>query len=625
MKDFYKNRHSVIQVIVAVFAVIFIIRLAYLQLIDKKYVLMARNNAIKEMEVYPTRGMIYDRNGKLIVYNEAIYDIMIVPRLAANVDSVKLCELLNITLSEYSDRKYKAKKYSSYKSSIFMKQVSMANYSRFQEFLYLFPGFYGQVRTIRKYPYKCGALVLGDIGEVDDKQIVASNGYYKPGDYVGKGGIEKTYEKELGGKQGKKFIFVDVHNRDQGSFADGQFDTLAHAGDNIFSTIDIEIQRFGEELMQNKKGSIVAIEPKTGEVICLVSSPAYDPNLLCGSIRGENFAKLLTDSLKPLFNRATMATYPPGSSFKPFVGLISLDEEVQEVQYTVPCNGFYYFAGLTLRCSHRHPSATNMQYALAQSCNPYFWQTFRNSIENRAFNRIQDSYGKWVEYCNSFGFGAKLNVDIPGEVRGNIPSVNYFNKMYGERGWKSATIISLGIGQGEVLVTPLQLCNAYASIANKGFYITPHLVKKIVDTDTQKDTKKKDEKHYTKISPEWYEAVIEGLYQVVQTGTASSSRIDGIAMCGKTGTVQNPHGDNHSLFAAFAPKDDPKIVVAVCVENAGYGGRFAGPIASLIVEKYLNDTISTRRLDLEKRMKESNLLDKYTAVPKAKTAENTDE
>lgn len=621
MKDLFKNRYGVIQIIFLFFAVLFLIRLGYLQLLDSKYATLARNNAIKEVEIYPTRGLMFDRKGELIVFNEAIYDIMVVPRLAKGVDSNKICNLLNIPITDYTERFAKARLYSPYKPTVFMKQVSMEDYSRFQEFLYLFPGFYGQVRTIRKYPQRAAAVILGDIGEVDDNQIKKSDGYYKPGDYVGKSGLEKSYEHELGGTQGKKFIFVDVHNREQGSFAEGRYDTAAKAGNNIRTSLDIKLQEYGEKLMQNKKGSIVAIEPKTGEIICLVSSPGYDPNLLGGAIRGDNFKKLLMDSLQPLFNRATMATYSPGSTFKSLVGLIALNEGVQGEQYTVPCNGFYYFAGLSLHCSHHHPSATNIEYALAQSCNPYFWQTYRNVIESNKYHSIQESYGAWSNYCRSFGLGSRLGVDLPSEAKGNIPSIKYFNKMYGEKGWHCATIISLGIGQGEILVTPVQLANMYAAIANKGWYFTPHIAHEVIDVDTKKNIKPSAEKHYTKISPEWFIPVNEGLRQVVDYGTASASKIENISLCGKTGTVQNPHGDNHSIFAGFAPKDDSKIAIAVVVENAGYGGAFAGPIASLMVEKYLNDTIAEKRLVLEKKMIETNLIHKYFS---AKKAEPTD-
>ena len=613
-KDLFKNRYQIIQFIIIAFALVFVIRLFYVQVIDRKYVSLAKNNAIKEIDVYPTRGYVYDRNGELVVYNEAIYDLMIIPRQAKGIDTAKLCELLGITKDDYIERLKalkSAKGYSSYKPNAFVKQLSLRDYSRLQEYLYLFPGFYGQVRTIRKYPHRCAATILGDIGEIDDKQIDESKGYYKPGDYVGKSGIEKVYEKELGGKRGKKFVFVDVHNREMGSFSNHDFDTLAISGDNIVTSLNIKLQEYAEKLMQNKKGSIVAIEPATGEILVLVSSPGYDPNLLCGAVRGENFKKLLTDSLLPLYSRPTLATYPPGSAFKPVVGLIALQEGVQGVDYMVPCNGAYHFAGLTVHCSHPHPNAQNIQYALQQSCNAYFCQTFRNAVENKTFPTIQESYGMWAKYCNSFGLGIRTGVDLPSEVNGNIPSVHYYNKIYGENGWHSATILSLGIGQGEILVTPIQLANMYACISNQGFYITPHIVKKITDPETNKDRTHKFEKHIALVDQSHFPPVIEGLFQVVEAGTARAAHVNGITLCGKTGTAQNPHGDNHSIFAGFAPKDNSKIAIAVLVENGGYGAEFAAPIASLLVEKYLNDTIQTSRLPLEKRMIEGNLLSKY--------------
>jgi penicillin-binding protein 2 len=610
-KDLFKNRYDVLRIIILVFAAIFLMRLGYLQLYEKKYNRIAFENAIKEMEIYPTRGLVYDRKGELIVYNEAIYDILVTPHAAKTADSAKICELLKITMDDYSTRMAKARVYSARKASVFMKQVSLEDYQRFQESQYLFPGFDGQVRTIRKYPHRCAAVILGDVGEVDDNQIKNSNGYYKPGDYVGKSGLEKYYEKELGGTQGKKFIFVDVHNREQGSFAEGRYDTAAKAGDNLYTSIDIKLQEYGEQLMANKKGSIIAIEPETGEILCMVSSPGYDPNLLCGAIRGENFKKLVFDSLEPLFNRATMATYSPGSTFKPMVGLIALSEGVQGEVYTVPCNGFYPFAGLSLKCSHHHPWATNIEYALAQSCNPYFWQTFRNAIENPKFKNIQESYGTWSDYCRSFGLGAKLGVDLPSESRGNIPSVNYFNKIYGEKGWHSATIISLGIGQGEILVTPIQLANMYAAIANHGWYKKPHLVRSLEDVHEKKNTKTNLAQNNATVDPQWYIAVNDGLRQVVESGTAIESKIEGISLCGKTGTVQNSHGDHHSVFAGFAPKDHPKIAIAVIVENAGFGATYGCPIASLMVEKYINDTIAENRLAKQKKMMETNLIQKY--------------
>ncbi|MCS6819617.1 MAG: penicillin-binding protein 2 [Chitinophagales bacterium] len=617
MKDLFKSRSAVIQIILLVTAFIFIVRLFYVQVIDTKYVSLARNNAIKAIDVYPTRGFVYDRNGELIVYNEAIYDLMVIPRQAKNVDSVKLCELLRIPLEKYTERwkeikdRKKNKGYSEYKAQVFWKQVSQQDYSRLQEFLYRFPGFYGQVRTIRHYPHKVAATVLGDVGEVDDYTIEKSKGYYKPGDYVGKSGIEKVYEKELGGRRGKRLVFVDVHNREQGSFADGKYDTLAIPGSNVVTTLDIALQEYGEALMRNKKGSIVAIEPSTGEILALVSSPGYDPNLLCGAVRGENFRKLSQDTLLPLYCRPTLATYPPGSTFKSIVALIALEEGVQTEDYGYPCSGMYYFAGLALKCSHRHPSAGNIVQALQHSCNPYFWQTFRNTVENRQYKKIQDVYSKWVEYCNSFGLGIKTGIDLPSEAKGNIPTAQYFNKIYGERNWYSSNIISLGIGQGEILVTPLQMANMYAAIANRGYWYTPHVVKKITDPSTGKNVLKPFEKHITKVSPEKFNRVVDGLYAVVEAGTARSARIEGVSLCGKTGTAQNPHGDDHSMFAGFAPKDSPRIAIAVVVENGGFGASFAAPIASLMVEKYLNDTIQAKRIPLQERMMNSSLLHKY--------------
>ncbi len=598
-----------------------------MQVIDTKYVSLAKNNAIKELDVYPTRGLVYDRNGELIVYNEAIYDLMVIPRQAKGVDSTKLAELLGMSkedlLKRFSDLK-KQRGYSTYKPNVFVKQMSLKDYSRLQEYMYLFPGFYGQVRTVRKYPHRVAATILGDIGEVDDKQIDASGGYYKPGDYVGKSGIEKVYEKELGGTRGKKFVFVDVHNREVGRFGDGVFDTLAKTGDNVIVSLNILLQEYGEKLMQNKKGSIVAIEPSTGEILALVSSPGYDPNLLCGSVRGANFKMLLKDSLLPLYSRPTLATYPPGSSFKPIVGLIALNEGVQGVDYFFGCNGAFHIGGITVHCSHHHPSPGNIQYALAQSCNPYFCQTFRNTLENRNYKTTEEIYSKWVDYCHSFGLGVKTGVDMASEVSGNIPTAKYFNKIYGAGRWKFATIISLGIGQGEVLTTPLQMANIFACIANKGYWITPHVIKKITDPVTKKDVTHTYETHKALVEQKHFEPVIQGLFDVVEAGTAKAARVEGITLCGKTGTAQNPHGDNHSMFAGFAPKDNPKIAIAVVVENGGYGSTYAAPIASLIVEKYLNDTIQTKRLPIEKRMIETNLLNKYGVHTNVSKQMNTD-
>jgi penicillin-binding protein 2 len=616
LKDVYKERSTVVQAIIVVFAVLFLLRLFFLQIVSGDNDKMARANAINDIDIFPTRGLVYDRNEKLIVHNEAIYDIMITPRDLKKVDTLKFCEVMNITREDFLVRVQRMKDASGYsprRPMPFMKQISHKDIVKFVEAQNFFPAFFAQARTIRHYPDACAANILGDVGEVDQKQIDASEGYYRPGDYVGKNGIEKVYEKELGGIRGKREVLIDKFGKEIGAFEGGKNDVSAKAGNNIITSIDIELQKYGEALMKNKKGSIVAIEPATGEILALVSSPTFDPNLLCGAIRGENFRKLNNDSLKPLFPRPTMATYPPGSTFKPVVGLIALNEHVQEVEYTVPCNGVYFFAGLTLHCSHHHPSATNIMYALQQSCNPYFWQTFRNTIENRNYAKTSDIYGKWVKYCNSFGLGIKTGIDLPSESSGNIPSVRYFDKMYGAGQWHSSTIISLGIGQGEITVTPLQMANIFATIANKGYYFSPHLVKQIIDVETGKNVLPAPVKHETLIDRLHYSPVVEGLYQVVEMGTAKSARVDGITICGKTGTAQNPHGDDHSIFAGFAPKDNSKIAISVVVENGGYGATYAVPIASLMIEKYLNDTIAAKRLPVEKRMMEANLMNKYSS------------
>lgn len=610
-KDLFKDRNRFIQLFFVLVAFIFIIRLFYVQIIDTRYEKLAKNNAIKEVDVYPTRGYIYDRNGKLIVFNQAIYDIMIVPREVKAFDTLLLCRLMNLSPEEFTVKWQTLRNseyYSKFKPNVLFKQIAPQDYARIQEFLYLFPGFYGQVRAVRQYNYPVGALVLGDIGEVSKKEIDKSGEYYKPGEYIGKSGIEKVYERELAGIRGKKYVMVDVHGRLVGNFAEGEFDSAAVSGYNLTTTLDIDIQQLAEELMANKKGSVVAIEPSTGEIIACVSSPAYDPNLLVGSRRSENFKRLNADSLKPLLSRPTMALYPPGSTFKPLIGLIALDEGVQQADYTVPCNGLYHIAGLSLKCSHRHPTATNIEYALNQSCNPYFWQSFRNTLENKDFNTIQESYGRWTTYCKSFQLGAKTGVDLPSEKNGNIPSVNYFNKIYGEKGWRAATIISLGIGQGEVLVTPIQLCNLYAAIANKGFYYTPHVVKRMVHPENNTSASVKTQKHYTRVNPVYFSRVVDGLESVMISGTARLSAIPGIAVCGKTGTVQNPHGKDHAIFCGFAPKENPKIAIAVIVENSGFGGVYAAPIASLLMEKYLNDTISSSRLPIIEKMKNTDLI-----------------
>lgn len=604
MKNNFSDRKIVLQGLVVVLSIIFLIKIFFLQVIDSKYKIAAENNAVDKIELFPDRGLIYDRNGELLVYNQPIYDIMVIPRYVKDIDTSLFCKLLDISKNEFISRikpLYKGTQY--YRPNVFIKQITSLEYTKFQEFAFKFNGFYGKSRTIRKFKYKTGAHIFGDIGEVNKADIKNSENYYKPGDYIGKSGIEKIYEEELRGKRGHKFIFVDKFHSSKGSYNEGKSDIFPIAGKNLKLSIDVKLQMYGEELLKNKVGSLVAIEPKTGEILALVSSPNFDPNLLVGRQRGANYKKLQKSKLSPLFNRAIMATYPPGSTFKAVTGAIALQEDIISENFAYKCNLAYQIPGYTLHCSHHHPSAKNLKDALQYSCNPYFWQIFRNNIDNNKSYTTEESYNRWRNYCIKFGLGRKTGIDLIGEKSGNIPTSNYFNKTYRNR-WKSVTIISLAIGQGEILVTPLQLANFYSIVANRGYYIEPHLLKNI---NKEKQTDFPIIK--TDVSVENFEVIAKGLKQVVDFGTGRRSKIPGISFGGKTGTAQNPHGDYHSIFAGIAPVENPEIVVAVIVENAGGGSAFAAPITSLIIEKYLNDTIMDSRKWLEKSILDAVLID----------------
>jgi penicillin-binding protein 2 len=471
----------------------------------------------------------------------------------------------------------------------------------------MFPGFYPQPRTLRKYSKPVAAHILGYVSEVDEG-VIRKNPYYKPGDYIGKSGIEEAYEKDLRGRRGVKIFLVDVFSRIKGSYAGGKMDTLAFQGSDIVSGIDLDLQEYGELLMKNKRGSIVAIEPQTGEVLTLVSSPDYDPSLLVGRVRSENFAKLQGDTtLQPLFNRALMASYPPGSTFKPVNGLIGLQEGVITPGTLFEChNG--YMAGHKLIACHSHPSPLNLIGAIGTSCNSYFCQTYRRVLENPYYNNVAEAYNKWKGYLNEFGFGSKLGTDFVNELPGFIPSTDYFDKFYGKNRWKALTVISMAIGQGEVGITPLQMANMTAAIANRGYYYTPHIVKSVgADhiTDDRFITK-----HQINIDSANFESIVLGMEAAVKTGTATVATLKDISICGKTGTAQNPHGNNHSVFIAFAPKENPKIAIAVYVENAGFGATYAAPVATLMIEKYLKGEISNKAL--ETRILDMNLDNRLT-------------
>jgi len=587
-------------------AIIYIARLFYIQVIDQSYILSAANNSQRYVPKYPARGLIYDRNGKLVVYNEASYDLMVIPGQVGMLDTAKLADLLGITLANFRERFAKAKRYNRYRPSIFMKQVSTKTYASLQEMLHRFPGFFVQARTLRAYPYRSAAHILGYVGEVG-KRKVEEDPYYQQGDYIGISGIEKSYEEYLRGRKGGEFFQVDVRGRIKGKLEKGRYDTAAHVGKNVALTIDIDLQNYGERLMKNKTGSIVAIEPTTGEILALVSSPTYDPALLVGQARAENYTILSQDSLKPLFNRALMAQYPPGSIFKPINALIGIQEGVVNRNTLHSCHSGYIVGSFRVGC-HHHRSPINLIESIQMSCNAYYCNVFRDILDLKKFGSVGNGYDAWRRHLLSFGFSNKLGSDFTNELSGSVPMRSYYDHVYGADAWKSLTVVSLAIGQGELSITPLQMANAISAIANRGYYKTPHVIKSI-EGEGQIDPRFLI-KRKTTIDEENFDPVIEGLYQVVQGGegsTARWSKIPSIEMCGKTGTAENPHGEDHSIFVAFAPKDNPKIAVSVYIENAGFGSMWAAPIASLMIEKYLTDTIA-RPAYFEKRILEGDLI-----------------
>jgi penicillin-binding protein 2 len=584
MKDAFINRKYVIMAFVVIASLVLIIRLFIIQVVKNTYRLSANNNVLRYVSQYPARGLIYDRNGKLMVLNQAAYDMMVVPVQTTKIDTNSFCNLLGISGEIFRERMKAAINYSRRAPSVFMKQISDQTYARLQEKMFLYPGFYVQPRTLRKYTNPVASHILGYVSEVDDG-IIRKDPYYKSGDYIGKLGIEEAYEKELRGKRGVKIFLVDVYSRIKGSYADGSMDTLAVQGADIISGIDLNLQEYGELLMKNKRGSIVAIEPETGEVLALVSSPNYDPGLLVGRIRSDNFAILSADSLKPLFNRALMASYPPGSTFKPINGLIALQEQVISASTLFGCNNGYLFVGC-----HSHRSPLNLEDAIMISCNSYFCQAFRRVLENPKYLSVSAAYQRWKEYLNEFGFGNKLGTDFVNELSGFIPSGNYFDKFYGRNRWKALTVISMAIGQGEVGTTPLQMANMTAAIANRGYYYTPHIVKSV--GAGHRINQRFRTIHQISIDSTNFEEIILGMEAAVNSGTATIAALKDITVCGKTGTAQNPHGKDHSVFIAFAPKVNPKIAIAVYVENAGFGATYAAPIASLMIEKYLKGEVS---------------------------------
>ncbi len=605
-------RKTLLPALVIITACLLLIRLFYLQIIDDSLRLKSENNAIKINYIYPERGYIYDRNGKLLVANQPSYDIMVVPREIKEIDVKEFCALLNITEAYYNEKIAKAKVYSPMLPSVFLPQLNKEEYAAFQEKLRRFSGFYIQKRSLRDYQVDYGANVFGFITQVNEK-IIAKNKYYVGGDLIGKQGVEESYEEILRGQKGVKYVQKDKFNREIGSYKEGKFDTIAKQGEDVTLTIDAELQKYGEELMINKRGGIVAIEPKTGEILALVTAPSYDPAILVGRKRSANYTKLYRDSIaKPLYDRGLLAEYPPGSPFKILTGLVALQEGVITDSTRVSCrHGFSYARGRFMKC-HCHGGQLQLHRAIYESCNSFFSTSYIRTI-----NKYRDrSYGVdvWAKHINSFGLGNFMGYDLPTGRKGKIPTSKLYNKTYNGWKWDGKTIVSNAIGQGEVLMTPIQLANFMATIANRGFYYTPHIIKKI---EGEVIDKKYRTKHVTSIDKKYFYPIINGMFDVYNKGTAHGLGVVGIEICGKTGTAENFAKINgkrvklqdHSIFVAFAPKDNPKIAIAVFVENGYWGASWAGPITTLMIEKYLNKKIS--RIDFEKRMLEGSLKSQY--------------
>ena len=602
-------RKTAVQVVILLVALIFIGKLFYLQIVDNTYKELAAANSLQRVVDYPYRGVIYDRNGKIMVYNVPVYDIMVVPReLDKQMDTMALAQGLGIPLTYTREKLREARMYSRVKPSPFLKQLSQADFARVQDRLVDFSGFFVNPRTVRAYPHSSSANALGYIGEIssDKLKTLKDSGetFYKSGDYIGISGLELKYEKELRGKRGVKYMLVDVHGVQKGSFKNGDFDTSAIRGENLYTGLDLELQKLGDTLMQNKTGSIVAIQPQTGEILAMVSAPSYDPNALTGRLFSKNYQSLALDVSKPLFNRASQSMYRPGSTFKLVHSLIGLQEGTLTPETSISCHTS------PMHC-HHHPSPQALTGGLIYSCNSYFFHVFKR-IVNRGyapspFMDIRIGMAKWDAYVQRFGFGQKLGVDIPNEKRGKIPTIAMYDKIYGERRWKFSTIYSISIGEGEYSVNPIQMANFVSSIANRGWWITPHFAHRIGGQKTIPTAF--TQRHETGISPEIYEYMAGAMEEVILAGMTVWKRgvvMDSVVISGKTGTSQNAKGKDHSIFIGFAPKENPKIAIACFVENAGFGGYAAAPIASLMMERFIKNRIV--RKNLKKFMTEKEYL-----------------
>ena len=606
------NRKNKLLIGLGTTALILISKLFVIQIIDDKYKLDADNNSMVYSIIYPTRGIIHDRNGRILVGNKVAYDLLVTPREVEAFDTLGLAKVLDVDPDVIREKMAEYRKYRrriGWQTVVMMKQIPQETYMKFAEVAYRFPGFRGQARSIREYPYNAGGNLLGYVSEVDANYLKRHPEEYKAGDYAGMTGIEAAREKELRGEKGYTIWLRNSRNRIESRYKDGEMDKEAIPGKDITTTIDAELQHYGQLLMQNKVGSLVAIEPSTGEILTMVSSPGIDVDMLANI--GQHYGEISSNPYKPMFNRAVQAPYPPGSVFKLVNGLIGLEEGVVTPGTHYPCSMGYHFGRNKLGC-HAHKSPVDFEESIMMSCNAYYCYILRDLLENKKYSTIGVAMDRWQEYVKSFGFGQKLGSDFPSELGGFIPGSGYYNKVYGKGGWKATTVISLSIGQGEIGTTPLHMANLCATIANRGFYYIPHIIK---DSENVRIEEKYKERHYTMVDTTHFPKVIGGMYRAVNSGfgsggTASIAAVKGLDICGKTGTAQNPHGSDHSVFICFAPKDNPKIAVAAYVENGGFGATYAAPIASLRTEMYLNKEISEDRKYLEERMMNSNLMDR---------------
>ena len=588
----FENRKFVVGGIAIGIVLVFLVRLFTLQLLSDDYKKNADSNAFRKVVQYPSRGLIYDRRGRLLVYNEPSYNIMVVMNDQRGIDTLDFCRTVGITKEFYIQRMAEIKDptknrgYSRYTPQLFMSQIPPEEFSIFREKLFRFKGFSVEKRSARHYAYGIGAHVLGDMGEVSESDIEKDD-YYRSGDYIGKLGVERSYEQQLRGEKGLRIMLRDVRGRTKGHYMNGRYDRAPVPGKNLTLGIDLDLQRLAERLLEGKLGAIVAIEPSTGEILCMASSPTYDPRIMSGRDRGKNHRRLSNDPMRPLLNRAIMGTYPPGSTFKTTQALIGLQEGSIDPTVSFPCHHGFYYKGLHVGC-HGHASPIALVPALGTSCNAYFcWNLYRLFSNRSLFKSTHEAMTRWKDHLVSMGFGYKLGVDLPGEKRGMIPNADYYDKAYNGR-WNALTVISISIGQGEVTATPLQIANLAATIANRGHYYIPHVVRSVQGGRIDPAYR---QPHHTMVGRRYYDYVVAGMRRAVLSGTCRGADLPGLEVCGKTGTAQN-RGHDHSAFMGFAPMNNPRIAVSVYVENGGFGAVYGVPIGALIMEQYLNGKLS---------------------------------